>query len=59
VVYAGGLVGLLSRLESGDCRPIPSHKCEGDDVGGLGGGAFPITLKVSAQDKNLVRERLR
>ena len=59
MVYAGGLVGLLSWLEGGSCRLIPSHKWERGDVGGLGGGAVPITLKVSSQDKKLMRERLR
>ena len=59
MVYAGGLVGLLSWLEGGSYGPIPSHEWEGGDVAGLGGGAVPITLKVSSQDKKLMRERLR
>jgi hypothetical protein len=59
MVYAGGLVGLLPGLEGGCCRPIPSHEWEGGDVVGLGGGAVPVTLKVSSQDKKLMRERLR
>ena len=59
MVYAGGLVWLLSWLEGGSCGPIPSHEWEGGESGGLGGGAVPVTLKVSSQDKKLVRERLR
>ena len=57
MVYAGGLVGLLSWLEGGSCRPIPSHEGERGDVGGFGGGAVTVTLKVSSQDEKLMRER--
>ena len=59
VFYAKSLVWLLAWLEGGSYGPIPPHEWEGGDVAGLGGGAVPITLKVSSQDKKLMRERLR